>query len=66
MHDETVIIILKYTNIGHSTLITTSAWTNDQGASTGGIGIMLNKILIKSLCEVISHYERIFIIMLMV
>ena len=31
MHDET----LKYNNIGHSTLITTSSWTNYQGASTG-------------------------------
>ena len=39
MHDET----LKYNTIGHSTLITASAWTNDQGASTGGIGIILNK-----------------------
>ena len=40
MHDETV----KYNTIGHSTLITTPAWKNDQGASTAGIGIMLNKI----------------------
>ena len=28
MHDETV----KYNTIGHSTLITTSAWKHDQGA----------------------------------
>ena len=57
MHDETV----KYNNSGHSTLITTSAWKNYQGASTGGIGIMLNKISINSVCEVISHSERILI-----
>ena len=56
MHDETV----KYNTIGHGTLIT-SSWTNDQGASTGGIGIMLNKRSINSLCEVISHSERILI-----
>ena len=55
MHDETV----KYNTIGHSTLITTSAWKNDQGASTGGI--LLNKRSINSLCEVISHSERILI-----
>ena len=42
MHYETV----KYNNIGHNTLITTSAWTNYQGTSTGEIGIMLNKISI--------------------
>ena len=36
MHDETV----KNNTIGHSTLITTSAWKTDQGASIGGIGIM--------------------------
>ena len=57
MHDETV----KYNTIGHSTLITTSTWKNDQGASTGGIGIILNKRSINSLCEVISHSERILI-----
>ena len=34
MHDETV----KYNTIGHSTLITTSAWTNYQGSSIGGTG----------------------------
>ena len=34
---------------------------NDQGASTGGIGIMLNKRSINSLCEVISHSERILL-----
>ena len=57
MHDETV----KYNTIGNSTLITTSVWKNDQGASTGGIGIILNKRSINSLCEVISHSERILI-----
>ena len=57
MHDETV----KYNNIGNSTLITISAWKNDQGASTGGIGIMLNKRSINSLCAVISHSDRILI-----
>ena len=36
MHNETV----KYNNIGHSTLITTTEWNNYQGVSTGGIGIM--------------------------
>ena len=45
MHDETV----KYNTIGHSTLITTLAWQNYQGASTGGIGIKLNKRSINSL-----------------
>ena len=55
MHDETV----NYNTLGHSTLITTSTWTIDQGASIGGI--MLNKRLINSLCEVISHSERILI-----
>ena len=54
MYDETI----KYNNIGHSTLITTSAWENYQGSSTGGIGIMLNKRSINSLCEVISHSEQ--------
>ena len=43
MHYETV----TYTNIGHSTLITTSAW--------------LNKRSINSLCEVLSHSEKILI-----
>ena len=57
MHDETV----KYNTIGHSTLITTSAWKNDQGASPGGISILLNNRSINSLCEVISHSERILI-----
>ena len=32
-----------YNTIGYNTLITTSAWKNDQGASIGSIGIMLNK-----------------------
>ena len=50
-----------YNNSGHSTLITTPAWTNYQGASKGGTGIMLNKISINSICEVISHSERILI-----
>ena len=57
MHDETV----KYNTIEYSTLITTSAWKNDQGSSIGGIGIMLNKRSINSLCEVISHSEKILI-----
>ena len=57
MHGETV----KNNTIGHSTLITTLAWTNYQGTSTGGIGIILNKRSINSLCEVISHSERILI-----
>ena len=34
---------------------------NDQGASTGGIGNLLNKRSINSLCEVISYSERILI-----
>ena len=54
-------IIIKYNTIGHSTLITTVAWKNDQGSSTGGIGIILNKRSINSLCEVISHSEIILI-----
>ena len=62
MHDETVERMkVKYNNIGNSTLITTSAWKTYQCASTGGIGIMLNKRSINSLCEVISHSERILI-----
>ena len=51
MHNVTV----KYNNIGHSTLIIISAYNNYQGASTGRISIILNKILINSLCEVILH-----------
>ena len=52
MHDK----IVKYNNIGR---ITISAWKNDQCESTGGIGIILNKRSINSLCEVISHSDRI-------
>ena len=45
MYDDT----FKYNTIEHRTFITTSAWKNDQCASTGGIGIMLNKRSINSL-----------------
>ena len=57
MHDETI----KYNTIGHSTLITTPAWKIIKVHHTRGIVIMLNKRSINSLCEVISHSERILI-----
>ena len=55
IHDEKV----RYKTIGRSIFITTSAWRNDQGAPTEGIGIILNNRSRSSLSEIISHTDRI-------
>jgi len=53
--------ILKYEDIQGNTLVTTSAWRNDQGAATGGIGLLLSKRAKKSLKEVVPHTNRIIL-----
>ena len=52
---------VRYNTIESSIFVTTSAWRNDQGAATGGIGIMLNNISRSSVSEIISHTDRILI-----
>ena len=57
IHDEKV----RYKTIGRSIFVTTSAWRNEQGAATGGIGIMLNNRSRSSLSEIISHTDLLLI-----
>ncbi len=67
VHQETI----RYGSIEGKTLITSSAWRNDRGASTGGVGILLGQQLIcrNSLqskletdsmpCAMTSHQQKI-------
>jgi len=57
VHEEN----LKYEVLEGKTLVTVSAWRNDQGAATGGIGVLLSKRSMKSLKEVTSHSNRILL-----
>ena len=56
-HDES----LRYEDLEGKTLVTLTAWRNDQGAATGGIGLLLSKRAKKSLKEVAHHTDRILI-----
>ena len=52
---------IKTTNLDKCSLITSSAWRNSNGAASGGIGIVISKMIEKSLCDVVSFNERILI-----
>ena len=56
---------IKYETVNGRTLITSSAWRNDSGAATGGVGILLISKSKKALSSVIKYNERIIIINLL-
>jgi len=56
-HEES----LRYEDLEGKTLVTLSAWRNDQGAATGGIGLLLSKRARKSLKEVVHNTDRILL-----
>ncbi len=58
VHDETI----RYGSMQGKTLITSSAWRNERGASTGGVGILLGRMAAKALKSVISHSSSILIV----
>ncbi len=58
VHDETI----RYGSIEGKTLITSSAWRNDRGASTGGVGFLLGRKAAKALKSVRSHSSRSLIV----
>ena len=55
VHDEPV----KYETVLGNTLITTSAWRNEAGAATGGVGVLLNNKSKKCLKSVTPISQRI-------
>ena len=57
VHDETI----RYGYIQGNALITSSAWRNERGASTGGVRILLGCKAAKALKSVRSHTSRILI-----
>ena len=58
IHDDPV----KHENIQGKTLVTSSAWRNDAGAATGGVGVLLNSHATKCVTDVRNHTERILVI----
>ena len=56
-HDDTI----KYEKTDKYTLITTSAWRNQNQSSAGGLGILLDPKAVKALTEVIKWSKRIMI-----
>ena len=58
IHDDPV----KHENIQGKTLVTSSAWRNDAGATTGGVGVLLNSHATKCVTDVRNHTERILVI----
>ena len=58
VHDETI----RYDSIQGKTLITSSAWRNERGAATGGVGVLLGTRTAKALKSVRTHSSRILII----
>ena len=53
---------IKYEMVNGRTLIISSAWRNDSGAATGGVGILLNSKAGKALSNVIKFNERVIIV----
>ena len=53
---------IRYEEIMGSTLITSSAWRNEQGAACGGVGVVLNNKAKKSLANVIPFSDRILVV----
>ena len=53
---------MKHENIQGKTLVTSSTWRNDAGATTGVVGVLLNSHATKCVTDVRNHAERILVI----
>ncbi|KAM9853332.1 uncharacterized protein ACBR49_004161 [Aulostomus maculatus] len=52
---------VKYQRVGRYTFVTASAWRNNAGAGTGGVGLLLGSLASKALRRAYPHTNRILI-----